>query len=148
MKNVAKIVVTFLVFLTILGGFARGIKKDVKKNVEAISMLKKGSLESCPNYTVEQLVNSSIKNPKWERIVDNGITYVNISGLTASGRPADVLMQFWIRADGDGSFGLEAFEIDEEDQNEFVALVFLGQMCEAAKTTKKKAKKAMEEQQQ
>jgi len=106
---------------------------------ETISMVKKGSLNKCSYYTVEELVNSFLEKPKWEHIVDkNGIDYVNISGFTANGKPANVVMQFWIRKN---EFGLQALEIDKEVQNNIFGIsILIDRMCESArKAAKEKA---------
>jgi uncharacterized protein (TIGR02145 family) len=101
-----------------------------------ISIVKKGSINACPNYTVEELVNNFMDKPKWEHIVaDNGIDYVNISGIIMFyGKPAKGMLQFWLR---NGDFGFQAFEIEEEPQNENMASVLIIEMCKSAKVEEK-----------
>jgi len=115
------------------------VYKKFHKNTSSskeISIVKKGSIKACPNYTVEELVNNFMDKPKWEHIVaDNGIDYVNISGIiTFYGKPAKGMLQLWLR---NGDFGFQAFEIDEEPQNENMASALIIEMCKSAKVKEK-----------
>jgi len=136
---------TFGVLFTVAFILSAGYKvynKMYNKNkkatfVKEISIVKKGSINACPNYTVEELVNNFMDKPKWEHIVaDNDIDYVNISGIiTANGKPAKGMLQLWLR---NGIFGFQAFEIDEEPQNESMASVLINEMCKSAKSALKR----------
>jgi len=96
---------------------------------EAISVVKKGSLGACPNYTLEEVVNNFMEKPKWKHTVDkNGINYVTVSGITSSGRPANVAMQFWVRKK---EFGYQASEINGVPQNVLELVVLTNKMCES-----------------
>jgi len=129
MKKVIKATLASLAFLTsgVFGGEA-----------EVISMVKKGSLGACRNYTLEEVVNNFMEKPKWKHTVDkNGIDYVTVSGITSSGRPANVAMQFWVRKK---EFGYQASEIDGVPQNVLEVVVLTNEMCESASKAEKAAK--------
>jgi len=80
-----------------------------------ISMVKKGSFLACAGYTIEELVNAYMEKVEWKHIVDkNGFDYVNISGFTASGRPANIFIQFWVR--NNGEIGVQTIKIDGKVQ--------------------------------
>jgi len=97
---------------------------------KAISTVKKNALKGCPKYTVEEMVNATMEKLKWEHGVDeNGIDYVNVSGLTSSGRPANVSMQFWVRKN---ELGIQAIEIDKVPQDIIDINIFILRMCEYA----------------
>jgi len=76
-----------------------------------ISRVKGGSfVKMCSDVTIEQMVDAYLEKPKWKQTTDkNGIDYVDVSGVTANGKPANVFMQFWIR---NGEFGFQTLEID------------------------------------
>ncbi|MDR2582572.1 MAG: fibrobacter succinogenes major paralogous domain-containing protein [Fibromonadaceae bacterium] len=75
-----------------------------------VSTVKKGRLQLCSTFTVEELFDVLLEKPKWQRVTENGIDYVNVNGITAGGgKPQNVLAQFWVRNE---EFGGQAFEID------------------------------------
>jgi len=101
---------------------------------KAISTVKKIPLKGCPQYTIEEMVNATIEKPKWEHSVDeNGIDYVNVSGLTSSGRPENVVMQFWVRKN---ELGIQAIEIDKVPQDLVDINIFILRMCDYAEKAK------------
>jgi len=135
---------TFVVAFTV-ASIGSAYYKIVHKNkkvtfTKEISMVKKGSMNSCPNYTVEEMVNNFMDKPKWEHIVaDNGVDYVNISGIImVYGKPAEGTLQLWLR---DGVFGFQAFEIEDEPQNESTASVLIEEMCKSAHSALERKKK-------
>ena len=96
-----------------------------------VTMVKNGTLKNCPNYTVGTLVENYMKDPKWESgKADDGNTYVNIIGnITFYNKPARGALQLLIKGN---SFSFYAFEINDEPQSDFLAMVLLGNMCERA----------------
>jgi len=137
--NWLKTALVVLFFIASIFSAGYKVYKKFHKNTSSskeISIVKKGSIKACPNYTVEELVNNFMDKPKWEHIVaDNGIDYVNISGfITADGKPAKGMLQLWLR---NGVFGFQAFEIDEEPQDESMASVLINEMCKSAKVKEK-----------
>jgi len=75
-----------------------------------VSVVKKGTLQMCPAFTMEEMFEALLEKPKWQSVTENGIGYVNISGITAGGgKPQNVLAKFWVR---NNEFGGQAFQID------------------------------------
>jgi len=106
------------------------IFENIGSESEAISIVKKGALQMCPDHTIEELVNASMEKPKWKHTVgENNVDYVNISGLIATGRPTNVMWQFWVR---NNTFGTEALELDKEPQNNSAVVLLINVMCNAA----------------
>jgi hypothetical protein len=111
------------IVIIVLLFFACGDSKYVK-------MVKKGSMALCSDYTVEELANNFMGNPKWGHINHNGNDYVSVSGdIMYNGKPANGLLQLWVK---NGVFGYQAFEIDGVPQNEFTAQNLLYGMCARA----------------
>jgi uncharacterized protein (TIGR02145 family) len=104
-----------------------------------VEMVKKGSINACPSYTIEEIVNSAMDKPKWEHITaNNGADYVNISGLFTLGKPTNGVLQFWVR---DNSLGVNALELDKEPQNNFGVTILINAMCNAVSSKRVEKKK-------
>jgi len=133
MNKVIKATFTSMVFLVAIayGGEAK-----------EISIVKKGKVSYCPNTTVEEIVNSLMEKPKWELFNHKGNNYVNASGVTASGRPANVVMQFWVR--NNGEWGMQAFDVDGQPQ-EWAGLVII-ELCKKAEYKRGAAEQEAEEE--
>jgi len=115
---------------------------------EYVSTVKKGSLQACPDFTVGEMFDGFLEKTKWQHVTENGIDYVNVSGITAGrGKPENIFMQFWVRNDG---FGVQALKIDGEAGNNADVLVILRRMCapliEKAKAEQAKEKEAKKEE--
>jgi uncharacterized protein (TIGR02145 family) len=92
-----------------------------------VSVVKKGKLQRCPDFTVEEMFDAFLEKPKWQRVTENNIDYVNVSGVTAgSGKPVNVFMQFWVRND---NFGVQAVEINGEVGEDGDVLIILNRAC-------------------
>ncbi|MDR2593949.1 MAG: fibrobacter succinogenes major paralogous domain-containing protein [Fibromonadaceae bacterium] len=108
-----------------------------------VSVVKKGKLQACPDFTVEEMFDGFLEKPKWQRTSENGIDYVNVSGITAgSGKPVNVFMQFWVRND---NFGVQAIEINGESGNNADVYIVLNKMCTPLKE-KAEAEQAKKEE--
>jgi len=104
-----------------------------------VEMVKKGSMNACPSYTIEEMVNSAMDKPKWEHITaDNGADYVNISGLFILGKPTNGVLQFWVR---NNDIGVNALELDKQPQNNFGVTILINAMCNAAASKRVEKKK-------
>ncbi len=98
---------------------------------EYVTMVKNGSLRSCPDHTVNEMVNAFLANPRWEYgVSEDGRKFVNIRGsFSYSGKNVRGVVQFLIE---DDSFSFNAFEINDLPQNMFLAMALMEKMCEAA----------------
>ncbi len=98
---------------------------------EYVTMVKNGSLRSCPDHTVNEMVNAFLANPRWEYgVSEDGRKFVNIRGsFSYSGKNVRGAVQFLIE---DESFSFNAFEINDLPQNMFLAMALMEKMCEAA----------------
>jgi hypothetical protein len=99
-----------------------------------VDLVKGGTLQSCPNITVEKMVNSFMGNPKWESLLaDDNNHYVNISGdITYDEKDAKAVIQFKVNNENN-SFEFNAFEINNEPMGELVASALVEKMCESAR---------------
>jgi len=122
MNKVIKTTLTSLVFLAVIA---------CGEEAKQISIVKKGNVSYCPNYTMEEIVNSLIDKPKWK--MSNG--YVNASGVMASGKPANVVMQFWVRDNGE--WGMQAIEVDKKPQE--LTRSDIMELCKRAANNRAKA---------
>ena len=97
-----------------------------------VKMVKNGTLYSCPNYTVEQLVNGYMGNPSWSSGTStDGIVFVNIEGdITYMDKEVRALMQFEVKNE---TFEFRAIEINNVPVMNLLAIGLLNNMCEAAK---------------
>jgi|TARA_B110000116_G_scaffold30546_1_gene22864 hypothetical protein len=93
-----------------------------------LDTVKYGYLDDCPDYTMEELVESYFDNPKWESfIADDGRNYVNVTGgLTLYDEPVQALLQFKIR---DDLFMVKVFEIEGETMTDGDLFELLSNMC-------------------
>ena len=93
-----------------------------------LDTVKYGYLDDCPDYTMEELVESYFDNPKWESfIADDGRNYVNVTGgLTLYDEPVQALLQFKIR---DDLFMVKVFEIEGETMTDGDLFEVLSNMC-------------------
>jgi len=98
-----------------------------------VNMVKTGSLSSCPNHTLEEMVDGFFGAPSWESgTSDNGMKFVNVSGdMTFSGKEVTGTLQFTI-SDNNKTFQYRAFEINEIPQNNVMASALLTKMCTSA----------------
>ena len=98
-----------------------------------VEMVKGGTLQSCPNTTVNQMVNSFIASPSWESdITQNNQKFVNITGnITLQGKPVEALVQFFVD-DKNETFVFNAFEINNIPQNNIMTTALLTKMCASA----------------
>lgn len=97
-----------------------------------VEMVKNGSLRSCPNMTVEEMVNGFMGSPSWESgVAEDGSRFVNIDGdITLHDKPVRAALQFLVDLEA-GTFDFNAFETNEVPQPTYMALGLLDKMCEA-----------------
>lgn len=102
----------------------------------SINFVKRGTLYACPDYTVEELVNNYMKNPKWEMgTTVEGDKAVNIKGtVTYDDKPAKVVIQYFINGD---EFEYNAFEMDGVAQGEYLYNQLITDMCQSMKDKNK-----------
>jgi hypothetical protein len=102
----------------------------------AVAMVKGGTLQSCPNATVEQMVNGFMGNPSWESdVAGNSVKFVNIGGdMTIFEKPVRATVQFVVDEEA-GSFEYQAFELNGVPQNNLMAASLMAKMCESADTS-------------
>ena len=106
-------------------------------------------IDSCPNYTLEQLVDSEviISNPTWEtNITEDNEIFVNISGqVSYDGKPSEILIQFLFDKNN-LDFAYNAYEIDGEAQESSMTNILFQTICEnMSDTTPNKETKNLEE---
>jgi uncharacterized protein (TIGR02145 family)/uncharacterized repeat protein (TIGR02543 family) len=121
------------------------IAKTAEIEQKPIPTVKKGHLEGCPDFTVEEMFSGSDSDTgifrdeklKWEhRVGENGIDYVNVSHYEmVDGKPAKVSVLFWVKS---GVFGIQAFKKDEEviDANKQQMDAFVKAGCAAARANR------------
>lgn len=97
-----------------------------------VQTVKRGSLQSCPDKTVEQMVNGYMGNPEWRSLVaKDGNDYVNVVGeISYNNQPTKAEIQFQLNKDK-SSFQLYAWELGGEPASNFVAAVLFKKMCYA-----------------
>lgn len=94
-----------------------------------VTLVKNGVLESCPNVTVETMVNGYMSSPSWEGITfDNGMKFVNITGgIQLKGEDAEAVIQFKIISDS--TFAFQAVKINNTPTPPLIAGFLLLKMC-------------------
>lgn len=97
-----------------------------------VQTVKRGSLQSCPDKTVEQMVNGYMGNPEWRSLVaKDGNDYVNVVGeISYNNQPTKAEIQFQLNKDK-SSFQLYAWELGGEPASNFVAAILFKKMCYA-----------------
>ena len=82
----------------------------------SIKQVQNGILYDCPNYTVNELINSSIMNPKWEsETTFNGNTIVMVNGkIDYEGKKSDIVIEYIIKGD---EFLFNDIKVDGESKN-------------------------------
>lgn len=108
-----------------------------------VQMVKGGTLQSCPDKTVEQMVNGYMGNPEWRSLVaEDGNDYVNVVGeISYNNQPTKAEIQFRLNKEK-SSFQFHAWELGGKPAPDFVAAVLLEKMCYA--DLEKLAKEAAE----
>jgi hypothetical protein len=96
-----------------------------------VQMVKKGKMSSCPDATVEQLIDNFMESPTWESDEStDGKTFVNIEGdMTYAERPVNATMQFIINKKK-GTFEFKALEFNSVPQMNIMALGLIKKMCQ------------------
>ena len=97
-----------------------------------VQMVKGGTLQSCPDKTVEQMVNGYMGNPEWHSLVaEDGNDYVNVVGeISYNNQPTKAEIQFRLNKEK-SSFQFQAWELDGKPAPDIVAAVLLEKMCYA-----------------
>jgi len=114
----------------IFDGVGGGAFDDLVES-KYVTMVKNGSLEACPDHTVNEMVQSFLGTPKWEHgVAADGSNFVNIRGrFSYDGKDVNGAIQFIV---DDNSFRFNAFEINDLPQNMFLAMSLMQKMCSAA----------------
>lgn len=97
-----------------------------------VRMVKKGTLQSCPDKTVEQMVNGYMGNPEWRSLVaEDGNDYVNVVGdISYNNQPTKAEIQFRLNKEK-SSFQFQAWELGGNPASNIVAAVLFEKMCYA-----------------
>lgn len=97
-----------------------------------VQMVKGGTLQSCPDKTVEQMVNGYMGNPEWRSLVaEDGNDYVNVVGeISYNNQPTKAEIQFRLNKEK-SSFQFQAWELGGKPAPDIVAAVLLEKMCYA-----------------
>lgn len=97
-----------------------------------VHMVKGGTLQSCPDKTVEQMVNGYMGNPEWHSLVaEDGNDYVNVVGeISYDNQPTKAEIQFRLNKEK-SSFQFQAWELGGKPAPDIVAAVLLEKMCYA-----------------
>ena len=97
-----------------------------------VQMVKGGTLQSCPDKTVEQMVNGYMGNPEWRSLVaKDGNDYVNVVGeISYNNQPTKAEIQFQLNKDK-SSFQLYAWELGGEPASNIIAAILFKKMCYA-----------------
>ncbi len=96
-----------------------------------VQMVKNGKLSSCPDVTVEQLVDNFMGSPTWESDEStDGKTIVNIEGdITYAEKPVIATMQFVINKKK-GTFKFNSLEYNYVPQMDRMASGLINRMCQ------------------
>ncbi len=96
-----------------------------------VLMVKNGKLSSCPDATIEQLIDNFMGSPIWESGEGtDGKTFVNIEGdITYAERPVSATIQFIINKKK-GTFEFNALEYNSVPQMNINALGLINKMCQ------------------
>jgi uncharacterized protein (TIGR02145 family) len=77
-----------------------------------VSTVKKGKLQACPDFTVEQIFDALLEKPKWQRITENDNNYVTVNGTAAGGdKSQNVLAKFFVLKEDSG---IKIYDIDSK----------------------------------
>lgn len=102
---------------------------------EKVALVKRGTLQLCPNSTVSQMVDGFMGDPSWESGADeDGVQFVNVGGdITFHDKPVHAVIQFTVN-EKEGSFQYQALEFNEVPQANLLAMGLMAKMCEGAQT--------------
>ena len=100
-------------------------------NDPVIERIINGRLTSCPNKTINQMVDGFMTSPKWSSgIAKDNIKFVNVSGkITYMEKPIKADIQFILK--GEESFKFNALEFNEIPQNKLMAGALFTKMCDS-----------------
>ena len=102
-------------------------KREIE--MKAIEVVKRSSIQVCPQRTIEEMVNSYMSDSKWEWIFgDNGEDYVRISGgIAFRNQPANAHLILGVKNIEPTEFLF--LEIDGIAQNKMMLNALLQEMC-------------------
>jgi len=127
------------IFLILIIASSVGCKYKMEQTI------KKGYFDSCPKYDVETMIESYFADPKWESFIspDDNNYHLNVSGrIMYNGQESKAILQFELL---DGKrWKINAFEINGEEQNDFMTSALISEMCSSAEEAAAKAKAAEE----
>ncbi|MEE2704477.1 MAG: hypothetical protein VX397_00005 [Pseudomonadota bacterium] len=95
-----------------------------------VNRIKSSTLSSCPNKTLETMINGFMAYPIWTSgESEEGNIFVNVNGgIIFQEKEVDAALQFSINKD---NFRVRALEFNEIPQNRLIITSLLIKMCEA-----------------
>lgn len=98
-----------------------------------VQMVKNGELQLCDGATIEQMAKSFMGSPSWvSGKGKDGMAFVNVSGdVFFQEKSVKATLQFEVDKKND-SFAYRSLEMNGVPQNDIVALILIGKMCESA----------------
>ena len=136
-KPMLSVLAAFILLIAI--SFAQSFPLSIPSAYsEQTKLVKNNKIGSCPNYTLEELVDSEviISNPAWEtNITEDNEVFVNITGsVSYDNKPSKILIQFLFDKNN-VDFAYNAYEIDGEAQETSVVEVLFETICENMETS-------------
>ena len=100
---------------------------------QEVQMIKNGTIGSCPDVTVGQMVDSFMTSPRWESGESNeGNIFVNVGGdITYADKPVHALIQFVVY-NKKGQFEFQVLEFNRVPQMTLLAAGVMEKMCQRA----------------
>jgi len=94
------------------------------------NIVKEGYFDLCQETTVDDLVQNFFANPSWDSFyADDNYFYINVTGnIMYNNVEAFALVQFSVYEDD--TWEINAFEIDEQPQEEYMIIELIQLMCE------------------
>ena len=134
---VISIIIAMIVFITsfdeIIQNESISLQEQINTSDDAtVLIVKSGSFNQCPSFSVEQVVNSFMSSPIWKAILaDDGQNYVNIIGdITYFDKDVSVLIQYLVDEKND-IFEFNAIELNGVPSSDVIAAMLIKSMCDS-----------------
>jgi hypothetical protein len=111
------------IYLVLTATLILGCDSNLDKHI------KEGYFDQCTAGTVQELIESFVAEPKWESIMgDDNKYHLNVTGgITYSGNPAEILIQFEVLENN--RWQINAVEVNKIPKDEYFVSDLINSMC-------------------
>jgi hypothetical protein len=132
-RRLISIVLPLALLMSACSSVPNNVNDIFEQNSLVVTVVRSGTLESCPNSTVGEIADAYFSDPQWSDFTTtNGNTVVELTGgMTYNNLPAEALIQFTVHQIA-GTFEGVYFSLNGTSQSLTLMTELFDQMCAAA----------------